>query len=286
MIRSATETVFEEFFDLEDTVELGSVYFNIRTYEIVGFIPEEKLKNEIAVDLIALSVDPKAHLYWWVTPYAYCLNNPIKLVDPNGMEVIITGDQAQAAFSSLQEGTNLTLSIDKNGKVTADGDVVNDNDQQLLDAINSQDVTVNIDASDQNSAGEYHGTTYDAGTNTASSSMHVDVKELGSLEKSGAAGSGMMHEVTEGHQMGLIAIKEKTDISAAAWTLATETITGSGWERTIHTKNPLNPRDYDFYNTGHSRATRAPNEMSRKQASSYKSPQLKYARPIFERYKF
>ncbi|MDR2979812.1 MAG: hypothetical protein LBV02_05180 [Bacteroidales bacterium] len=46
MIRSATETVFEEFFDLEDTVELGGVYFNIRTYEIVGFIPEEKLKNE------------------------------------------------------------------------------------------------------------------------------------------------------------------------------------------------------------------------------------------------
>jgi hypothetical protein len=86
MIRSATETVFEEFFDLEDTVELGGVYFNIRTYEIIGFIPEEKLKNEIAVDLIALSVDPMAHKYWWITPYAYCNNNPIKLVDPNGME--------------------------------------------------------------------------------------------------------------------------------------------------------------------------------------------------------
>ena len=92
MIRTAAETVFEEFFDLEDTVELGNVYFNIRTYEIVGFIPAEKLKNEVAVDLIAISIDPKADLYWWVSPYAYCLNNPVKYVDPTGMSAEDPGD--------------------------------------------------------------------------------------------------------------------------------------------------------------------------------------------------
>ncbi len=41
-----------------DTVEFGGVYFNIRTHEIIGFIPAEKLQTEIDVDLIALSVDP------------------------------------------------------------------------------------------------------------------------------------------------------------------------------------------------------------------------------------
>ncbi len=40
-----------------DTVELGGVYFNIRTHEIIGFIPAGKLQTEIEVDLIALSVD-------------------------------------------------------------------------------------------------------------------------------------------------------------------------------------------------------------------------------------
>jgi len=57
MIRTAAETVFEEFFDLEDTLEVGNVYFNIRTNKIVGFIPAEKLKNEVPVDLIAISID-------------------------------------------------------------------------------------------------------------------------------------------------------------------------------------------------------------------------------------
>jgi hypothetical protein len=37
---------------------------------------------------IFLSVDSKASNYWWITPYAYCANNPIKLVDPNGMEIV------------------------------------------------------------------------------------------------------------------------------------------------------------------------------------------------------
>ena len=91
MIRTASETVFEEFFDLEDTVELGNVYFNIRTNNITGFISAEKLKNEIAVDLIAISIDPKAEKYWWISPYAYCLNNPIKYIDPNGEEPMLYG---------------------------------------------------------------------------------------------------------------------------------------------------------------------------------------------------
>ena len=77
MVRSAPETVFEEFFDLEDTVELGGVYFNIRTHKIVGFIPDEKLKNEIDVDLIALSVDPKADKYWWMPTQKIRLRNMV-----------------------------------------------------------------------------------------------------------------------------------------------------------------------------------------------------------------
>jgi hypothetical protein len=40
---------------------------------------------------IWLSVDPQSARYPGLTPYAYVANNPIKLIDPNGEEIWITG---------------------------------------------------------------------------------------------------------------------------------------------------------------------------------------------------
>ena len=48
---------------------------------------------------IWLSVDPMADRYPGVSPYAYCGNNPVRLVDPDGREVnewnfnIVTGEE-------------------------------------------------------------------------------------------------------------------------------------------------------------------------------------------------
>ena len=250
----------------EKDIETGYSYFGARYYD-----------SNLS---IWLSVDPMSDKYPSLTPYNYCNNSPIILVDPNGMEVIVTGDQAEAAFNSLQQGTNLTLERDKNGKLYASGDPLNDNDQMLLDAINSESVTVNIEASAQHSSGHYLGTTYDAGTNTASSTNGVNILGLSSLEKDGATGSGMMHEVTEGYQMGLIAIENKSDISRAAWRPGQATVGSGSMERTFSTQQYENPHDYSLYELGHSRATRAPNEMSRREARNYKSPQEKYTFPI------
>ena len=49
-----------------------------------------------------LSVDPMADKYPSISPYAYCAWNPVKLVDPNGMEVYINGEQADMAVERLQ----------------------------------------------------------------------------------------------------------------------------------------------------------------------------------------
>ena len=38
-----------------------------------------------------LGVDPLADKYPSISPYAYCAWNPVKLVDPNGMEIWIKG---------------------------------------------------------------------------------------------------------------------------------------------------------------------------------------------------
>jgi hypothetical protein len=78
---------FEEFHDKADVVEIGSIYFNSKTKKVVGYLNEEKEKTEVATATSAMSVDPMCEKYYWISPYAYCLNNPVRFVDPDGKVV-------------------------------------------------------------------------------------------------------------------------------------------------------------------------------------------------------
>lgn len=80
---------FEEFHNNSDIVEIGSVYFDTKTNKVVGYVNEEKEKAEVATATSAMSVDPLCEKYYWISPYAYCLNNPVKFVDPDGKDVAI-----------------------------------------------------------------------------------------------------------------------------------------------------------------------------------------------------
>jgi hypothetical protein len=79
---------FEEFHGNPDVVEIGSVYFNTKTNKVIGYVNQEKEKAEVATATSAMSVDPKCEKYYWISPYAYCLNNPVNAVDPDGRLVI------------------------------------------------------------------------------------------------------------------------------------------------------------------------------------------------------
>ena len=101
---------FEEFHDNSDVVEIGSVYFNTKTNKIVGYVNPEKEMAEVATATSAMSVDPLCEKYYWITPYAYCLNNPVRYVDPDGKDI---------AVLNLGTGTNQHLAMlvqNKEGK--------------------------------------------------------------------------------------------------------------------------------------------------------------------------
>ena len=75
--RSTTWSNRYTFSGKERDSETGYSYFGARYYH-----PDLS---------IWLSVDPMSDKYPNLTPHNYCANNPVKLIDPNGMEIIDGG---------------------------------------------------------------------------------------------------------------------------------------------------------------------------------------------------
>ena len=73
----------------EKDSETGLSYFGSRYYS-----------SDLSV---WLSVDPMASKYPSLSPYTYCANNPVKLVDPNGEEIVIEGKDGSFIYTPGSE---------------------------------------------------------------------------------------------------------------------------------------------------------------------------------------
>ena len=113
---------FEEFHGNPDVVEIGSVYFDTKTNKVIGYISEKKERTEVTTATSAMSVDPLCEKYYWISPYAYCLNNPVKNIDPDGRLVVAASIDAQRMIlNTLPKDTRQYVTFDKNGYVNQDG---------------------------------------------------------------------------------------------------------------------------------------------------------------------
>jgi len=60
------------------------------------------------------SNDPMSDKYSSMSPYNYCANNPVILVDPDGREVFLLGDYASLAYDYLvNTNPNITYTLDE-----------------------------------------------------------------------------------------------------------------------------------------------------------------------------
>lgn len=89
LVATSSNGEFTEFHDQTDIVEIGSVLYNRHTKEIVKVLDKDETAIDISSATTAMSIDPHCEKYYWISPYAYCLNNPIKFIDPDGRDVVV-----------------------------------------------------------------------------------------------------------------------------------------------------------------------------------------------------
>ena len=63
---------------------------------------------------IWLSVDPMSDKYPSMSPYTYCANNPVKLVDPNGSIIEFAGEEERNMYNQYKQTVQEHIDQDKN----------------------------------------------------------------------------------------------------------------------------------------------------------------------------
>ena len=184
-----------------------------------------------------LSVDPMADKYPNISPYAYCAWNPVKLIDPNGKEVYVTGEDADRVVDQLKTG-NMDICRAKNGLLSTDlhgktRDDLSPEERLIYDAINSTRVTINIVAErtqktgDKNTfratidgktglyecpyGGSNMGSYFNPKTKKAASYDFIDMD----IVEANGFDQGAAHEVSECYIAGRIAIRDCSDVKYA-----------------------------------------------------------------------
>ncbi len=161
-----------------------------------------------------------------ISSYNYCVWNPVKLVDPDGSDVYITGDeksQEEALRQIQQKSKNMKFSIDENGKLTFEGKAKTKKEQYMAEIINSEDVHVNLKAQNHS---DYNGETIDIG-GFGGNKLSEDGKSITTFQVINVAqsskqdrecnnmGNMIWHEISESYIGGRISLANQQNAPAA-----------------------------------------------------------------------
>lgn len=251
LVASSSKGEFQEFHDQTDIVEIGSVLFNRHTKEIVKVLDKDETTIDISSATAAMSIDPLCEKYYWISPYTYCLNNPIKFIDPDGRDVVVSGALSQEALKQLQAGagSSITLTMGSNGNLRYTKNIEGDlsfNAQKIAGMIDNSSIIVNLNTIDGDKTstgnlfigGAFMGNqvyTDQDGNKIVVANQEINPNVLGAADKAtGTPGLMTMHETTEAYKGA--EISQKSGVSSGNSTQA-----GSVYNDAHKAATPQNP---------------------------------------------
>ena len=204
----------------EKDEETGYSYFGARYYD-----------SDLSG--LFLSVDPMADKYPRISPYAYCAWNPVKLVDPDGRELILicTAECMQKAISMMSsllvKKSKVSFSFDDKGRVTCSGEAKTKIEKYMKEIIDNKDITVNLTVQESNedeNGYEIIGGSFDG--NKFKDEAHTQINAYQTVDlisanendlKAGKSWQGqtIWHEISEAFEGGLISINSSKEASKA-----------------------------------------------------------------------
>jgi hypothetical protein len=114
-IATLSQGQYNEFFDNDTLVQIGSVLFNTKSKQIVAFIETDTLYSEATLepDIVSrwISPDPLSEERSWLSPYNYCQNNPIILTDPNGALDTKYQDEEGNLLLNTNDGSDAVVTV-------------------------------------------------------------------------------------------------------------------------------------------------------------------------------